>query len=99
MRRPWSVAVLLALAALAGYAAGARPVQAQVDPFPFRLGETVELGFDESRGRKCRVEEIRSPFIRCRNLSPSDRTTRWLNLTQVQWVTAAAAGGADQNRR
>ena len=37
----WSVPVLLALAALAGYAAGARPVQAQTEPLPFSTGDTV----------------------------------------------------------
>ena len=41
MRHLWSIPVLLALAALAGYAAGARPVQAQVEAMPFRVGETV----------------------------------------------------------
>jgi hypothetical protein len=41
MRHPWSVSVLLALAALAGSAAGARPVQAQIEALPFSTGETV----------------------------------------------------------
>ena len=45
MRHPWSVPVLLALAALAGYAAGARPVQAQSEPLPFSTGDTVTFSF------------------------------------------------------
>ena len=59
MRHPWSVPVLLALAALAGYAA--RPVQAQTEPLPFSTGDTVTFSNPEGTW-KCRIEEIRGTF-------------------------------------
>jgi hypothetical protein len=97
MRHSWSVAVLLVLAAVAGYAAGTRPLQAQAqaqaEALPFNLGQTVELGFDASHSRKCLIAEVKGTFVRCRNLSPSDRATRWINIAQVAWVTTGALSG------
>ena len=49
MRHSWSVPVLLALAALAGYAAGTRPVQAQSDALPFSTGDTVTFTLQTGR--------------------------------------------------
>jgi hypothetical protein len=115
MRHPWFVPALLALAALGGYAAGARPVSAQPvsaqplsaqpasaqpDVVPVRVGQTVELGFDASHGRRCFVEEMKGTFVRCRNLSKSDRASRWLNLTQVEWLTTGVLPpeGSDRPR-
>lgn len=102
MRHPWSVPVLLTLAALGGYAAGAQPLGAQPEALPFRTGQTVELGFDASSGRRCFIEEMRGTFVRCRNPSRSDRAGRWLNVTQIEWVTTSplpAEGTLDQERR
>ena len=64
MRRSWPVPVLLALAALAGYAAGARPVQAQAQSLPFTIGETVAISLQAGTHR-CRIEEISGTFARC----------------------------------
>jgi len=47
MRKFISVPVLLSLAALAGYAAGARPVQAQSEALPFSTGDTVTFSNPE----------------------------------------------------
>ena len=95
MRHFWSVAVLLVLAAVAGYAAGTRPLQAQAqaEALPFHLGQTVELGFDASHSRKCLIEEVKGTFVRCRNLSKSDRATRWINIAQVAWMTTGVSSG------
>jgi hypothetical protein len=97
MRHPWSVPVLLALAALAGYAAGARPVQAQGEPLPFAMGETVTISIQGGTHR-CRIEEIRGMFARCGDPSgppiggfgvrgqAADQSS-WVNLAVVEWVT------------
>ena len=57
MRHSWSFPVLLALAALAGYTAGARPVQAQSDTFPFSIGDTVT--FNLQPGRHVEVSKLK----------------------------------------
>ena len=115
MRHSWFIPALLALAALCGYATGTGPVSAQPisaqpapaqpvaqpDVFPVRVGQTVELGFDASHGRRCFVEEMKGTFVRCRNLSKSDRASRWLNLTQVEWLTTGVLppeGSSDRPR-
>ena len=93
MRHRWSVAVLVVLGGVAGYAAGTRPLQAQTEKtetLPFQIGQTVELGFDASQSRMCRVEALKGTFVRCQNLSRSDPATRWINLAQVAWVTTGA---------
>jgi hypothetical protein len=97
MRHRWSVPVLLVLAALAGYAVGARPVQAQAQPWPFALGESVTISLQGGTHR-CRIEEIRGMFARCGDPSgppingfgvrgqPADQSS-WVNLAVVEWVT------------
>jgi hypothetical protein len=65
MRHPWSVPVLLALAALAGYAAGARPVQAQSQPPLINVGERVAVFYGNGTGRSCQVLAIQGTFLRC----------------------------------
>ena len=96
MRHSWSVPVLLVLAALAGYATGARPVQAQPQPLPFAIGETVTISLQGGTHR-CRIEEIRGMFARCGDPSgppiggfgvrqPADQSS-WVNLAVVEWVT------------
>ena len=72
MRHPWSVSLLLALAAVAGYAAGIRPVQAQVEAFPFQVGETVTLGFQDKGTRPCWIREIKGMFARCGSTAERD---------------------------
>ena len=90
MRHPWSVPVLLALAALAGYAAGARPVQAQSEPLPFSTGDTVTFSYPEGTG-KCRIEEIK---WHVRPVRRSVRTARSSDIGDRQpdqrWVNVAA---------
>ena len=98
MRHPWSVPVLLALTALAGYAAGARPVQAQSEALPFSTGETVTFSNPEGTW-KCRIEEIRGAFARCGDPSGpqvvrnGDRQPdqRWVNVAAVASVWKAPA--------
>ena len=97
MRHPWSVPALLVLAALAGYAAGGRPVQAQPQPLPFAIGETVTISLQGGTHR-CRIEEIRGTFARCGDPSgppiggfgvrgqPADQSS-WVNVAVVEWVT------------
>ena len=93
-----SVPVLLAFTALAGYAAGAYPVQAQTEALPFSTGDTVTFSNPEGTW-KCRIEEIRGTFARCGD--PSGQTTfqygdrqpdqRWVNLAAVASVWKAPA--------
>ena len=96
MRHPWSVPALLALAALAGYAIGPRPLQAQAQPLPFAIGETVTISLQGGTHR-CRIEEIRGTFARCGDPAdppvggfgvrqPTDDQS-WVNLALVEWVT------------
>ena len=95
MRLSWSVPVLIVLGALAGYAAGARPVQAQSQTLPFVIGEIVTFSFQGGGTHKCRVEEMRGTFARCGVATeslvggvgvrqPPDQW--WVNLAVVEWV-------------
>ncbi len=88
MRHPWSIAVLLAVAALAGYAAGARPVQAQAEALPFTIGETVTFSMHPEGSWKCRIEEIRGTFARC--IDPSMPVRFFDRQPDQQWVNVAA---------
>jgi len=65
MRQPWSVPVLLALAAFVGYAAASRPVQAQTEQWPFSRGEVLTLPLPGDGTHRCTVEEIKGTFARC----------------------------------
>jgi hypothetical protein len=94
MHHSWSVPVLLALAVLAGYAAGARPVQAQSELLPVSTGELVTLTFPGGGSRQCSIEEIKGTFARCGtgqrqplSIGQRERPEEWVNLAQVQWVT------------
>ena len=98
MRHPWSIPILLALAALAGYAAGAHPVQAQTEALPFSTGDTVTFSNPEGTW-KCRIEEIRGAFARCGDPSGpqvvryGDRQPdqRWVNVAAVASIWKAPA--------
>jgi hypothetical protein len=94
MRHPWSVPVLLALAALAGYAAGERPVQAQAQPLPFAIGETVTFRYADNGSRDCRITEIKGMFALCESLTQRQGPTfgrpeleEWFNIAAVERVT------------
>jgi hypothetical protein len=94
MRHPWSVPVLLAFTALAGYAAGARPVQAQLEQWPIAPGEAVTLTFAGGGTRQCAIEEVKGTFARCGtgqrqplSVGQRERPQEWVNLAQVEWVT------------
>ena len=98
MRHPWSIPILLALAALAGYAAGAYPVQAQTEALPFSTGDTVTFSNPEGTW-KCRIEEMRGTFALCGDPSGpqgvrfGDRQPdqRWVNVAAVASVWKAPA--------
>jgi hypothetical protein len=98
MRRPWLI-VLLALAALGGYAAGTTPVRAQGDVLPFPIGEVVTFTFQDKGTRQCRIAEVRGSFARCDTvtdrLGPSisrpEQPEEWVNVAQVEWVTRSRA--------
>jgi hypothetical protein len=95
MRHRWSVPVLLALAAIAGYAAGATPTQAQSEPLPFQRGETVIFRMADHGSRDCRITDIKGMFALCE--SPSERQgptfgrpeppEEWFNIAVVERVS------------
>ena len=95
MRALWSVPALLFLSALAGYAVGARPVQAQAQFWPFSTGELVTFVYVDGRSRDCRIDEIMGQFARCAVLSDPHRPSfgkpappeEWVNITAVEWMT------------
>ena len=97
MRHSWFVPVLLVLAALAGYAVGARPVQAQAEQFPFQVGDIVEFSFQYDSGRQCRVEELKGTFARCGNppdprvftIGRREPPELWVNVAVVESITKA----------
>jgi hypothetical protein len=94
MRHPWTVPVLLALTALAGYAGGARPVQAQAEAFPFQVGDIVTFSFQGGGGsRPCRIEEMKGAFARCGSPDRQGPTIggrkpleEWVNVAVVEWA-------------
>jgi hypothetical protein len=94
MRSLSFVPVLLVIAALAGYAAGARPVRAQAEAFPLRVGETVNFSFTGGGSHQCRIEDLKGGFALCGNpagpqvLRYGDRVRReeWVNLAAVEWI-------------
>ena len=94
MRHHSLIAVLVGLGALAGYAADA-PAQAQSQPLPFLMGETVTFRYADNGSRDCRIGEIRGAFALC--LPPAERQgptygrpeppEEWINLAVVERVT------------
>ena len=97
MRHAWSVPVLLVLAALAGYTLTTKPVRAQEEPFPVRVGDKVELALQDDGRWQCRIEEIKGVFARCSNPSERQGSTvgrpepaeEWVNVTAVKWIKKA----------
>jgi hypothetical protein len=95
MRHPWFVPVLLVVAALAGYAAGARPAQAQSQQWPFAIGEVVTFWYADNGSRECRIAEIRGTFALCRppaerqgpTYGRPDPPEEWINVAVVERVT------------
>jgi hypothetical protein len=94
MRLSWSVPVLIVLAALAGYASGTRPLQAQSEQWPFSTGEVITLTFPGGGTRPCSIEEIKGMFARCGTgqrqpliIGQRERSEEWVNLAQVEWIT------------
>jgi hypothetical protein len=90
MRHSWSVPVLLALAALAGYAAGARPVQAQMDALPFSTGDVVTFSLQPEGTLRCRIEETRGAFARCGDPSGPPTVRYGDRQPDQQWVNVAS---------
>jgi hypothetical protein len=99
MRRSIVAPALLALAALAGYAAGARPLQAQSEALPFTTGETVTFEFANGGTRDCRIEDIKGVFARCGNLSDRQGPTIGRREAPEDWVNAAAVQGVRRTVR
>ena len=94
MRHPWSIPVLLALAALAGYTLTTKPVRAQGEPFPFQVGDTITFSFQGGGAtRPCRIEEMKGAFARCGNTDRQGPTVgrkyleEWVNVAVVEWAT------------
>jgi len=65
MRSSWSVAILVILAAVGGYAAGSRPVFAQTPPLPYTIGDKVMFTHPGGGSQDCKIEEVRGMFVRC----------------------------------
>ena len=88
MRQTWSVPVLLALAALGGYAAGARPVGAQSEEPLIRVGDRVLVFYNgnDARDHQCQVLAIQGSFLRC---APDPLVT----ARQQEWLNLATATG------
>ena len=88
MRHSWSVPVLLALATLGGYAAGARPVGAQSEEPLIRVGDRVLVLYNgnDGRGHPCQVLAIQGSFLRC---APDPLVT----VRQQEWLNLATATG------
>ena len=81
MRARWFVSLLALAAALAGYAA-LRPLDAQADPFPFAIGETVRFTLPDNGVLQCRIEEMRRTFVRC-GRDPLVQRDYWINVSTV----------------
>ena len=77
MRHSWCLSVLIAFAALAGYAAATTPVRAQAEAVPFRQGDIVTFGFQGGGSRQCRIEQIHGTFARCGNVSDRQGSNHW----------------------
>jgi hypothetical protein len=97
MLNRWSVLVLV-VGALAGYTVAGSSAQAQSEPLPFAVGDTITLhyGNDADRngiesGTECTVAEIRGMYVKCGRRSRvgggSDRLERWLTLKYVVQIT------------
>ena len=90
MRRSWFIPALLALAVIAGYTAGTRPVQAQTEALPFSIGDIVTFSLQDDRSWKCRIEEIRGAFARCGDPSGPSPVRYGDRQPEQQWVNVAA---------
>ena len=99
MRHPSFIPVLLALAALAGYAAGARPVQAQADSLPFQIGEIVTFSLQDEGQRDCRIEELRGYFARCGDPSQYQPPAIRQPEAREEWVNVAAVKRVTKSRQ
>lgn len=93
MRHSWCIPLVLTFAAVAGYAAGSRPVQAQADTWPFSTGETVTFEFTDGGTRQCRVEEIKGGFARCGSLMERQGPTIGRREPPEDWVNIAVVEG------
>jgi len=71
----------LLIGVLVGYGIGAGRVEAQAETFPFRVGETIEVG------QTCRIEEMRGSWVRCQSPAGLDiATDTWVNMAAVDFV-------------
>jgi hypothetical protein len=98
MRHPWLFTVLLALAAIGGYAAGTTPVQAQADGLPFQVGDVVALSFQDKVQRQCRIAEVRGMFARCGDAADIQRFGIARREPPEDWVNMAVVEGVTRSR-
>ena len=74
MHRRWLIA-LVVIAVVVWLQTVSEPVvQAQNDPLPVRVGESIQ-----AHSQFCRVQQIHGLFVRCQS-DPGDKQERWLNL-------------------
>ena len=94
MLKRWS-GVLVVLGLIVGYSVAGTSVNAQNEPLPFGVGDTVSLRFgapwsaEYNNFTTCAVAEIRGSYVRCEAPpAPAGRQTRvmWHNLQSVAVV-------------
>jgi hypothetical protein len=89
--------LMVVVGALVGYSLVTPSVQAQSEPFPFRVGETVTLSYAQDvslpsfgSSIQCTVAEIRGNWVKCGprdRIGASDRTERWVTMKYVVQIS------------
>lgn len=90
MLNRWAVA-WVCLGVLGGAAFAGRPVTAQANPYPFAVGDRIQVRYENDRVSSCAVGEIRGLYIRCDRPDTPSLATRigvrpretWLSLASV----------------
>ncbi len=96
MLNRWSVLVLV-VGALAGYTVAGSSAQAQSEPLPFAVGDTVTLWYGNNTASpevgtsvECLVGEIRGTYVKCSprsRVAGRDSFERWFTLKYVVQIT------------
>jgi hypothetical protein len=90
MRYRW-LGLLLVLAAVLGGYSILRPVNAQADPFPFAIGDTVRFTSPDGGTHQCHIQEMRRTFVRCERDPRVQGRTYWFNVSAMMGVEVKAA--------
>ena len=67
-------------------------MQAQVEAFPFQVGDAVTFSFQGGGTRPCRIEKLKGAFALCGNPDRqgprigSKHLEEWVNVAVVEWV-------------